>query len=42
METQKDPKELQENQINFSPEAETRIEDISLDLQNLKLKKERF
>ena len=31
METQKDPNALQENQIDFSPETEARIEDISLD-----------
>ena len=37
MEAQKDPNALQENQINFSPETEARIEDISLDLQNLEI-----
>ena len=37
MEAQKDPNALQENQINFSPETEARIEDISLNLQNLEI-----
>ena len=37
MEAQKDPNALQENQIDFNPETEARIEDISLDLQNLEV-----
>ena len=37
MEAQKDPNTLQENQIDFSPKTEARIEDISLDIQNLKI-----
>ena len=40
MEAQKDPNTLQENQIDFSPRTEAIIEDISLDLQNLKIEEE--